>query len=330
MSTVPVKAGIVGLGWWGKIMVDSVQRSDAIRFVAAANADLDAARPFAREHELRLTGSLDELVRDPEVRIVALATPHSQHVDQIVAAATAGKPVYSEKPLALTLAEARRAVHACEAAGVPLGLGNDKRFLPAVTALRELVGGGALGAVVHVEAQYSNDNSSKGLSGAWRASPAETPAGGLTGPGLHMLDALVCLAGDVEMVHAQLNRHADRPHPLDALAMLLRFTGGATGLLGSVRGVPDHFRLAVFGERGWAEVTDFGSLRYTVDGAEPIYRRYDDTLAVGALLESFARTVRDGVPFPVSTASMLATVAACEAAITSVHSGQPAWLGVPG
>lgn len=85
------------------------------------------------------------------MRAVVLATPHSLHVDQVIAVARAGKPVWCEKPLALTHAQAARAVAACEAAGVPLAVGQNKRFFPAMLELARLVAAGEIGEVMHVE-----------------------------------------------------------------------------------------------------------------------------------------------------------------------------------
>jgi predicted dehydrogenase len=316
-------AAIIGLGWWGRTLVESVQGSPLIRFVAAAAPNADAHAEFAAAHRMRLVTSLDEALADSSVQAVVLATPHTQHVDQIIACARAGVPVFSEKPLALNLVDAKRAVTACAEAGVVLGLGTDKRFLPAVVALRELVESGALGTVLHLEGQYSNNFSSLGVSGAWRASRSETPAGGLSGPGLHALDALLAMAGPAASAYCRLAADTDRAHPLDAVSVALTFASGAAGLLGSVRGVPDYFRLTVFGDQGWAEVAGFDTLRHTPLSGEPVVRRFDPGLAVGRLLADFARAASGTVAFPVTAESMLATVAAFEACVRSVNAGMP-------
>src|ERR1700722_999682 len=105
-----INAGIVGLGWWGKNLVEAVQgKSDRLRFVRGACRNHEPVARFAERHGLALASSLDELLADDRVGAVVLATPHSLHADQIVAAAAAGKPVMCEKPLALTRADAARA-----------------------------------------------------------------------------------------------------------------------------------------------------------------------------------------------------------------------------
>src|SRR5262245_1153972 len=130
---------MVGLGWWGRTIVESVQGgSDVIRFVAGATRTVSPeVQGFAETQKLRLAQDFDALLKDPEVDAIVLATPHSQHTDQVVAAARAGKHVFCEKPFALTKADADEAVAAVKKAGVTLGLGYNRRFHPEMTALRQ-------------------------------------------------------------------------------------------------------------------------------------------------------------------------------------------------
>src|SRR5690349_23815725 len=109
-----INAAICGLGRWGQALVTAVQgKSSRIRFVRGVVRDTARARDFASRHGLALTTALADAAGDPEIDAVFLATPQSLHVEQVVAVATAGKPVWCEKPLALTRAEAERAVAAC-------------------------------------------------------------------------------------------------------------------------------------------------------------------------------------------------------------------------
>src|ERR1700676_789802 len=126
-----IKAAIVGLGWWGVTLVDSVAGSDAINFVAALTRSHSSRdQEFSAKHRLKLFNGMTELLRSPEIDAVVLATPPSGHPEQIVAAAAAGKHVFCEKPLALLKASADTAIEAVEAAGVTLGLGYNRRFYP--------------------------------------------------------------------------------------------------------------------------------------------------------------------------------------------------------
>lgn len=320
-----LNAAIVGLGWWGRVLVSSVQgKSERIRFTRGVTLEPQAAEAFARQHALRVGTALGEVLADPAIGAVVLATPHSQHVEQIVQVAAAGKAVFCEKPLAFSLAQARRALQACEAAGVTFGLGHDKRWAPAVRALASLVAHGRLGELLHVEGQYSNDFSSQGLTGAWRESRAETPAGGLTGPGLHVLDAMLAIAGPAARVAGVLHGKAQAGAPADAVALLLQLQGGATGTLSSVRGVPDIFRLLVCGTRGWAEVAAMDDLRVAIKGEAPTQRRFGAFDSVRDALEAFAAAAQGGPAFPIPRAHMLRTTCALEAALQAIATGR--WI----
>src|SRR5262249_33191122 len=160
-----------------------------------------------------------------------------------------------EKPLALTRAEAECAVTACRDAGVLLALGNNKRCFPSMRELKRTVVDGALGDILHVEGHFCNEHSTRVLGG-WRDDPRQARAAGMTGAGLHVLDAFVSLAGPIAEVDARLFMQKPPPDPRDALAALIAFERGATGTLATVRAAPMFWRVHVFGTKGWAEARD--------------------------------------------------------------------------
>src|SRR6185369_777574 len=189
-------AAIIGLGRWGQNYVNSVQgASTRLRFTRAVVRNPDKSREFADKHRLHLSSDYAELLADPGIGMVVLATPNSQHPAQIIAAAQAGKAVLCEKPLALTRADAERVVHACRQAGVLLGVGQDKRYWPSMQELKRVVDSGVLGELLHVEGHFSNENASQKLHYGWRESTAESPGGSITATGIHVLDAFVNLVG---------------------------------------------------------------------------------------------------------------------------------------
>ena len=135
-----INAAIVGLGWWGKTLVESVSGSDVIRFVAGATRTVSPeVEAFAKQHGLRLAASYEALLADPAIDAVVLATPHSLHAEQVIAAAAAGKHVFCEKPFTLTKRRPRPRSRRCARPGVTLGLGYNRRFHPEMTKLRERI-----------------------------------------------------------------------------------------------------------------------------------------------------------------------------------------------
>jgi predicted dehydrogenase len=314
-----IDAAIVGLGRWGRTLVEAVQgRSERLRFTRAVSRNPDRLRDFAGQHRLELVGELEPVLADRTIDAVVLATPHTVHCQQVVAVAEAGKAVFCEKPLALTKAEAARAINACREAGVVLGIGTDKRFFPSLRELLRLVKGGELGRVQHLEAHFSNEVA--GTFSEWRYSQKESPAGGMTGTGIHMLDALVALAGPVRRVQALLLSHTPPPDPLDSLSTLLEFASGISGTLAMVRSTPAYFRLHAFGRDASAEALGRTDLVLRRSGAEPQRLSFPPVDSVRTNLEAFADAVSGVSPYPISTSEMLDTVAAFEAIAEAANS----------
>jgi predicted dehydrogenase len=316
-----LKAAIIGIGWWGKNLVNAVQdKSERIRFVHGVSKEPDSVRDFAAKHGFRLTTELDEALADPRVEAVVLATPHSLHVDQIVRVAAAGKPVFCEKPLSLTRASAERAIAATRSAGVPIGVGQNKRFWPSTRELTKTVRSGVLGRVLHIEGHYSNENSSKHFS-AWRADPRETPGAGMTGTGIHLLDVFSTLAGPAREVTAQFVSTKPSPDPLDTVSALFKFENGMTGTLGAVRATPIYWRVHVFGDAGSAEALGETELVLRLKGRQTETRRYETIDSIRAELEAFADAATGRAPYPITPEEMITTVATFEAVIESIARG---------
>jgi predicted dehydrogenase len=294
-----IDAAIVGLGRWGKTLVEAVQgKSDRIRFTRAVSRDPAQHRAFLETHHLLAGNSLTEVLADKSIKAVMLATPHTQHVDEVVAIAGAGKHVFCEKPLALTREDTARAIGACRDAGVVLGIGTDKRYFPAIAEVIRLAGSGELGPLIHVEGNFSNEVAA-GFT-AWRESFEETPAGGMTGTGIHVLDAMMKIAGPVSRVHARLLTQKPGPDPWDSLSVLLEFASGSGGTLACVRSTPMFLRLHAFGRNGSAEAVSRNDIIIRKSGAEPIRLKLQGGDSVRVNLEAFADAVSGAVPYPVS------------------------------
>jgi len=134
-----LNAAIYGLGRWGGRLIDSVKDSQKIRLVKGVTRDPAAHRELASKTGLELVESYSEVLRDPKIDAVVLATPHSQHHEQIVQAAQAGKHIYTEKPMTLTRKTAEQAVEAVRTAGVTLSVGFNRRHAPAFLDLARRV-----------------------------------------------------------------------------------------------------------------------------------------------------------------------------------------------
>jgi predicted dehydrogenase len=314
-----IDAAIVGLGRWGRSLVESAHgKSAKLRFVAAVDANAAAARDFATTHGLRPLSSYEDALADAAIPAVVLATPHSLHLPQVLAAAAAGKHTFCEKPLALTRHDAEQMVHACQRAGVALGVGQNRRWWPAMRELKRLADTGALGTLLHIEGHNSNENSNA-VTGGWRTLESESPGGGMTGAGLHALDAMVAIAGRVKRVRGQLTERKAPPAPHDTASALLEFESAVSGLLATVRATPFYWRVHVFGTQGNAEVLGETELVLRMGGRAPERQSFAPVDSLRAELEAFADAAAGRAPFPVTPAQMLDTVAAFEAVVDALR-----------
>lgn len=294
-----IEAAIVGLGFWGRQLVQAVQgRSERIRFTAAVEPRLNETVSFAEQYGLRLR-DYAQVLADPAIDAIVIANTNSLHADYAIRAAQAGKHVFVEKPMALTAADARATVEACRRANVALTVGFNWRFHPAAIELKRLAGSGDLGTLLHVEANYSGPSGYRRPPGHWRLSRSENPAGGIAARGIHMMDAMIHICGHVGSVYARSHRRVLNAEMDDTTAALLEFRGGMTGQLATMMATAEFWRLHVFGSKGWAKMECvehiglFTLATCSVDGELKV-ATYPASNMERSELEAFAAAVENG------------------------------------
>ena len=336
-----LNAAIVGLGRWGQNLVNSIQgRSDKIRVVLGVLRHPENARDYAQAKGFALVDSLDKALADPKVEAIILATPHTVHAEQIIACAKAGKPVFTEKPFTLTTASAQAALRACADAKVTLGVGYNWRFQPALREMKRAIDDGRLGKLLHMEGNFNGPSVYRVTKDHWRQNPEEGPAGGMTGRGVHVVDAMLYLAGRIDTVHAQSYRLALDYGTDDTTSMLFKFKSGATAYLGTIIATAESWRLQVCGSKGWMEVGDVQHLTtWTLrtcffDPANPYVHpqpqaiSFPDISTERAELENFADAVAEKRPLAVSGGDEQHNVTVLETILASAAKGET--VRVPG
>jgi predicted dehydrogenase len=318
-----LRAAINGAGHWGTRLLEAVHgKSDKIGFVAAVTRDPITKRPLADRFGLALTANYAEVLADPDVDAVVLATPHSQHAAEIVAAAKAGKHVFVEKPFTLTRADAEAAISACREAGVTLHVGFNRRFAPAYVEMTRRIAADEIGALRHIEGQFSGPASYQTEPDNWRSNQVESPGGSMTARGVHVVDSMVHIAGPVATVFAFSERQQHAIDVDDTTSCLLRFANGGTGYLGTLHAASAFYRIHVFGSKGALEMR--GETELLLSDLAGNVRRiaYDIVDKERAVLEAFADAVASKVKFVIPPGEIVNTVAVTEAVARSARNGQ--------
>lgn len=317
-----VRLASVGVGWWGRELVKAARSTGSIDIVSCYARTPDKRAEFASVTGARTASSLDELLDDSEVEGLLVATSHASHLSIIEAAAQAGKHVFVEKPLTLSVAEGRAAVDAANAAAIVLQVGHQRRRMAAHRAMRSLIDDGSIGDVQLLESQHSLPNGFTMPDQAWRWNTEESPLGSMTSLGIHQIDNFHYLAGPIARVAAR--SRVGRSVSIDeATGLLFEFASGAIGTLVSSFFTPWHIRLSIHGTDGAAYAHDDGArLEFQSRGErERAPRTIGPLDPVVDQLEEFAAAIRGEARPEVGGEEALAVVAVLEAAVESATTG---------
>jgi 1,5-anhydro-D-fructose reductase (1,5-anhydro-D-mannitol-forming) len=231
--------GIIGTGGFaGSATAPAIRAlGSAGSLVAVVSRDRGRADAFAAQHGARRAYTdYADLLRDSEVDIVYICTPNAHHAEQALAAARAGKHVLCEKPLATSVADARRVVEAFEAAGLKLGTHFQTRHHTAFVEMKRLLEGRAIGNVILIQIEVS---SGANQLRSWRADPALAGLGSINNIAVHPFDLLRYLLGsEVREVTAMTD--VGRSTELERMVLaLLRFHNGAMAYVNANQRVPN-------------------------------------------------------------------------------------------
>jgi predicted dehydrogenase len=353
----PLRLGFIGCGMISAAHAAAVRllaEDGVVQLVAAADPDPDGIERVAS-----IAGGVDrrfadghEVIASPDVDAIVLITPTRFHREYVLAVAEAGKPLFTEKPLAPTFPIVRELRAAVIGSGIPAQVGFQSRFHPVINRLREIVMSGELGAPMGYtlrDDQYWPTGDIVPGHTSWRSDLAEAGGGALLEHSIHSCDVLSWLFGPAARVYAT-KRHVFGYTVEDTAALTIEHADGVIGNLVTVfNGVQgrEERRLEVFFERGALELTtdfivgapedslliqrpgepaerfDMAALRreyFVSQGVDPdravwVYQYFAH--------RSFAAALRDGVaPSPNFDDALLAH-ALVEAAYRSCVRGQP-------
>ena len=321
-----IKAAILGMGRWGQNLHQSVIHSDVISITQVCTRSPDKVKSYCEEHNIALTSDFDEVLSNAEIDAVILATPHTQHYQQIMQSAQANKHVFAEKPFTLSASEAKSALEALSEKNLTVGIGHNRRFAPNTQKLKSMLDQGLLGEITYIDGMFSAHMA--GSKGQWRDSRAESPAGGMTSLGIHVIDMFLHLAGEMVSVSAQSKQLQTHCEFDDATIVNINFKAGFSGILTTLTSAPMQWKIRVYGTEGWAELDEQDTLQYLLQGEERQtlhFEGYDYPVltTIGAGLEDFARAILEQKPFAISTEEILHATAVLDGIFRSVEQGAP-------
>ena len=289
-----VKLGIVGLGNWGDRLAGAVARIEGASVEMCFARSLESRSRFSKAHGCEPARSMDALVAAPLDGIL-VATPHSTHRDVVGQLAVAGRNIMVEKPLALSVSDARACVRAADEAGIILQVAHYRRRLGATRALRRAIDDGRLGTVHALDGWFSRVWGPQ-ADRPWRDDPDESPLGGMTALGVHIVDNFHYLAGPISRVSCFSKQIEGVTGIDDITTAMFEFESGPVGRLGTSLRVPFHATTAVFGSEASAWSSDDGT-RFLVQNRDDREAHAEDVEPVDGVvanLTAFCESLRTG------------------------------------
>ncbi|HEY8453014.1 MAG: Gfo/Idh/MocA family oxidoreductase [Micromonosporaceae bacterium] len=245
-----VRLAPVGLGRWARVLARAARRGDVIELYSCFSRDEERRRAFCAEFGVpRSAASYAELLADPDLEGVLITTPNDTHRDLIVQALEAGKAVYTDKPIAHTLADANRIAAAVAATGQVFAVGHSARRLSGHRQMRRWIDDGSLGRVSLAEANFSNERGLELTPQTWRYYADRSPGGAFIQLGVHHADTLQYLLGPVRTVTAHARRLFTRAEVPDAVMAICEFDSGALGYIGTGWASPGVYSMNLLGTR---------------------------------------------------------------------------------
>lgn len=328
---------LIGPGNFGRNLAGGLLRNGRARLVGVLGVTPAESAAGAADLGGRAYNDLAALLNDKDVEAVLIATPSSTHADLAVQAAGAGKHIFCEKPMALTVAECESMIAAARQAGVVLMIGQVQRFVPLLVEVRRLVQVGTLGRPVAASLRWHDLLQRR--PGSWYQNRGQVGSM-LHQNGVHEIDWWRTVLGEVAEVFARpapatIQAGLDFP---DAVIASLRFENGCIGQLsacmttyvqqhdGTIQGTNGSLSFSLTdGTLQWRDRLGAGESRHQEDFPIKVGSRGAMEIELGGFLEA----VLDGKPVPVSGEEGRANIEVIQAAMISMVEHRPVTLPLP-
>jgi predicted dehydrogenase len=331
----PVKVAIVGLGRWAKVLTRAISKSDKLKIVAGFSRSVEKREAFQTEMGVPSAPSMEAILSDSSIEGVILTVPNEQHLPMAELVAKAKKHVYTEKPIASSLAEGLQIADLEKRYGITVTVGHSARLMGGIRKIREAIDKGELGRVAFIEANFSNNRALELTPKTWRWYKDRAPGGPLSQLAIHMFDVLHYLGGEVVEASSMASKLSPVGAEVDDQSMtLVKFADDKVGYVGSCWTSPGVFAVRVFGSTGLMHFEiDFdtwdtpdqlhkSSMLYIQRGKDGYAKREElrvpESDMFRAELEMFAESCRTGKSNELSANNGNVAVAMVYAALKSI------------
>ncbi|MCP9462673.1 MAG: Gfo/Idh/MocA family oxidoreductase [Nitrospira sp.] len=336
----PLRIGIVGAGAIAQRNAKEAAASGAAKIAGVFDLNHKVARDMAKALSAPFFSSYESLLASSDVEAVLLSVPHYLHKSMTIEAASRGKHVLVEKPMANTLDEAREMIACCEKSGVQLTVNYSFRYLPKVQKARQLIQDGAVGDITGIQIIAHQFKDRGYWSGArsnspddWRASKEKCGGGFLIMNVCHVIDYLYFVTGlkgaRVYSEYATLGSPADVE---DIISVSVRLSNGGIGSISAssiMRGA-DQAEERIWGTKGTIILDGEGLSLYStrpIDGKRPgkmfRYTKFPNVSWTAEWVKGFAASVRQGTKPDISDREGWDNLAFISAAYQSMEKGRP-------
>ena len=244
--------GLIGTGRIAEDRIlPGINSYSANKLIGVVSRDQGRANDFAKRFNAQHAYTkFEDLLRNPDVTVVAIHTPNTQHAEQAIAAARAGKHVFCDKPMATNVADAERIVRECEKAGVKLGVNFHNRFMPCFIETKRIVDCAEIGDVMMVQLEASAGPAAASVAASWRGNPAQAGLGTSMNVGVHVYDILrYILSSEIVQVSSMFEAPAG---VLERVSLsTFKFANGAMAQVNVNQTTPNpHNDFVIYGSKG--------------------------------------------------------------------------------
>lgn len=345
-----VRVGLIGIGGWSGVIANGVMKSNKANLVTCFTRTPEKRNAFSEKYSCDHEKSYEDVLKRDDIDGVILTTPNAIHAEQAILAAQHGKHVYVEKPIANTIADAKRIIEACKEAGVVLMVGHDIRRLAGNRKAKELIDGGSIGNPIMVEANFSHDLGFQLTPDKfrWRGDDSGCPAGALMTMGIHHADTLNYFFGPIKTAFSYFNKLYISADVEDVTVTVFQFESGILGYLGANYASPKSHWIYIYGTEAnllctvtlpevsfeeylniWPVVDQYSQLllfEKGKDGAKDIPLTKGDIILEE--IDEFAHCINTGTRPETDGQAALAALALIRAAIESNRTGKQVHLEV--